>query len=222
MSLVRSVSILFAGESGVGKTVMTKHLVDKEFDGTSYPRPTIGLEFGRMDCKIDDKEQTKVRVIIVDVAGQTKFAAVASSYFHMAQAILYMYDITNRESFLLLQERWIPNAARHAPNFPVPCVLVGNKADIVLKNDTERQVSEKEGRELAHKMGSEIFVELSGEHYEYKEIYKPLYHLILKVVEDQKAHPEKYSPPIRVDVDGNALRKYNKKTPPAATGTCCS
>jgi small GTP-binding protein len=222
-SLLRLVKILFAGESGVGKTVLTQHLVEKKFDGTEYPQPTIGLEIKHMDCVIDDGENTKVKVRIVDVAGQTKYAAVASSYFRNVDAILYMYDVTNRESFMLIKERWLPESERYCYPYPVPCVLVGNKVDMVIGNETKRQVSEEEGRALARKMGSAVFEEISGEHYKYEDIFKPVYHLILKVVEDQKTHPEKYSPPIRVDLQGNALRnKNNKKTPAAASGTCCS
>jgi hypothetical protein len=65
-------------------------------------------------------------------------------------------------------------------------------------------------------------VELSGAHYQYDEVFKPLYYLILKVVEDQKAHPEKYAPPMRVDIHGNTIRPKKNDTVPATSGSCCS
>lgn len=84
---------------------------------------------------------------IWDTAGQERFQTITTSYYHNANGIAVVYDVTNRESFDSVT-RWFNDVNNLAsPN--VCKILIGNKTDLF----NERVVTEKEGSELARSLG---------------------------------------------------------------------
>ena len=49
-----------------------------------------------------------VKLQIWDTAGQERFAAITTSYYRGTHAIMLVYDITNRESFDALGNKFYP------------------------------------------------------------------------------------------------------------------
>ena len=94
-----------------------------------------------------------VNCYIYDTAGQERFRSINVSYYRKADAILLVYDISNKKSFNILKEYFIKEIKDNCKE-DVIILLLGNKSD----KEDERQVSKEEGIALALK-----------EKYEFKE-----------------------------------------------------
>lgn len=82
---------------------------------------------------------------IWDTAGQERFRGIASSYYRLCLGVVVVYDLSNRESFVNLEE-WFDEVLTYADE-NVEIVLVGNKLDLV----AEREVLVEEGVDFARK-----------------------------------------------------------------------
>lgn len=109
--------VIVVGDSGVGKTSLIYTLVSRSAD----IKPTIGLEYHKY--KSDDLELT-----IWDTAGQEKYRSISISYFRMADAVIAVFDVTNRASFESLGF-WIEKA-RDIAGDNVPIIVARNKTDL--------------------------------------------------------------------------------------------
>mmetsp|Transcript_16888 Transcript_16888/g.14777 ORF Transcript_16888/g.14777 Transcript_16888/m.14777 type:complete len:82 (-) Transcript_16888:199-444(-) len=79
-----------------------------------------------------------------DTAGQEKFRYICNSYYRGAQGIIYVYDVSNRESFYQI-ETWVNESIRLAgPG--IKKLIIANKMDL---DDAERMVTEEEGKLMA-------------------------------------------------------------------------
>lgn len=134
----------------MGKSALTIQLIQNHF--VDEYDPTIEDSY-RKQVVID--EETCL-LDILDTAGQEEYSAMRDQYMRTGEGFLCVYAITSRSSFEEI------NAFREQINRvkdmeDVPMILVGNKSDL----DTERQVSQAEGRELA-KQFSIPFMETSA------------------------------------------------------------
>ncbi|KAJ5075347.1 ras-related protein rab-37 [Anaeramoeba ignava] len=88
---------------------------------------------------------------------QERFRSITSAYYRDANAVLVVYDITNRESFEQV-EYWINDISKNAPK-NVSVTLVGNKLDLQLS----RKVTLQEGQ---FSFVSETFLSLAESAFE--------------------------------------------------------
>eukprot|EP01125_Pyxidicula_operculata_P004641 TRINITY_DN1745_c0_g1_i1.p1 TRINITY_DN1745_c0_g1~~TRINITY_DN1745_c0_g1_i1.p1 ORF type:complete len:126 (-),score=14.32 TRINITY_DN1745_c0_g1_i1:115-492(-) len=86
-----------------------------------------------------------------DTAGQERYRTIITSYYRGSQAILIVYDITNRVSFDNVTE-WLNEIAKHASD-DVLKILVGSKSDL----DENRSVSYEEGQKFADSHGMPFY-----------------------------------------------------------------
>lgn len=146
------IKLLMIGDSGVGKTCLLLRYANDSFSPTFIT--TIGIDFKIKTIELDDKV---IKLQIWDTAGQERFRTITTSYFRGAQGILLVYDVTDRGSFENIQN-WVGQIQNHAENF-ISKVLIGNKCDV---DESQRQVSEEEGRKLAEEFNIEHFFEASA------------------------------------------------------------
>ena len=78
-----------------------------------------------------------------DTAGQERLRALSANYFRMADAVVLVFDCTNRESWDNV-ERWIQQIDKNAWA-GVKKALVANKIDL----DTNRDVEQEDGKQTA-------------------------------------------------------------------------
>ena len=125
-----SYKIVIIGNTNTGKTSLLNRYINDEF--TNYLPPTIGIEFTHKETG----DETKL--IIWDTAGQERFNSINSTLYRDADAILYVYDVSNIESFTAL-DQWYRQGQAHCNNDAVQ-VLVGNKTDLsaVVAADTAK------------------------------------------------------------------------------------
>lgn len=133
----RIVKILMCGDSGAGKSCLLLRFCDDAFM-PSYIT-TIGLDF---KVKTIVMNGDKIKVQVWDTAGQERFKSIVNAYFRGANALIFCYDVTDRNSFVNVRN-WIFQANTYAPE-NVPRILVGNKIDLL-----EREITTTQGQALA-------------------------------------------------------------------------
>jgi len=142
--------VVVVGAGGVGKSCLTIQYIANRFvadyDPTledSYRKQTTVNE---IPCILD----------IIDTAGQDDFMAIRESYYKDGDGFIIVYDVTQRTTFADVSE-FHAAILRVKDCQVVPCILVGNKADI----DDKRKINRSEGEALAKKLTCR-FIETSA------------------------------------------------------------
>ena len=153
--MVKMIKGILVGNSGVGKTcIITRYKSNKfNFEHIS----TIGVDFITKTLKIEYKKSTvNVKLQLWDTAGQERFRAVSRSYYKDSDYIIFVYDITNPESFESIKS-WNDDVDTYGDDVCYK-VLIGNKLDL----NKERKVSTKKGVNFAAKNKFFKFMEMSA------------------------------------------------------------
>ena len=135
--------LVLGGDGGVGKTSMVHRFVEDEFD-VDY-KSTIGTSIMKKECEFEGLE-SKVRFVIWDLAGQSQFKRVRSSYVANAEAGILVFDVTRRDTFDSLKT-WYSETLEASPN--IALIIVGNKIDLT----DSIEVTTTEGLDTANKLG---------------------------------------------------------------------
>jgi Ras-related protein Rab-1A len=147
-----SISIIFIGDSKVGKTSTIYRYSEKQF--LSHIS-TIGIDKVITHMKIKDKKNNNIdlTVKLIDTAGQEKYRKLTTSYYKYADGIILMFDVTDKETFdsISIWNNEIQNKSKKDINV----LIVGNKIDL------------KDNRFMSKK---EIEQKLSLNHFKYEEI----------------------------------------------------
>ncbi|KAI5921309.1 rab protein [Camillea tinctor] len=164
--------VLIIGPSGAGKSALLLRYCDDQFDPESSTA-TIGIDFKMKKLAVRGKAY---RLNIFDTAGQERFRTLSTSYYRGAHAVILVYDITNRKSFLSM-ERWIDEARSNASPDAV-LYLVGSKLDKVASGG--RAVSYEEGKAFADAQGAG-FCEISSKTRE--NVRRPFVDVVDRIVQ---------------------------------------
>ena len=147
--------LLILGDSAVGKTSMLLKYTDNFFPESHLA--TIGIEFKTKEIKFNDY---LVHLKIWDTAGQERFRAITKSYFRGSNGVIFMYDITKKETFKNVKD-WIKDSENN--NFGFEKILVGNKIDLEQYREVElKDVEEWAGQkninvlEISAKNGTNV------------------------------------------------------------------
>ncbi|XP_027626602.1 ras-related protein Rab-37 isoform X1 [Tupaia chinensis] len=97
--------------------------------------------------KVVTVDGVRVKLQIWDTAGQERFRSVTHAYYRDAQALLLLYDITNKSSFDNIRA-WLTEIHEYAQR-DVVIMLLGNKADV----SSERVIRSEDGEMLAREYG---------------------------------------------------------------------
>ena len=172
--------ICLLGDAGVGKTSLLTRFCDDSFK-ENYNN-TIGVDFRLVSLKY---KNIISKIHIWDTAGQERFRSLALNYMHNSHGFVFIYDITDKNSFDNLNN-WI-NLALDKNKNTIFNFLVGNKCDI----DKGRQVSQNETQQLA-KEKNLYFLETSAKTDEnVKKIFYYFYAKLIKYYNTNKYEEEK-------------------------------
>jgi len=136
------------GESGVGKTSLIRRFVLNEYQDTYLH--TVGTRVSKIELTVPHGSDVEVAMdmSIFDIMGQRGFKdLVRETYFHGAQALMGVCDVTRKDSLYALNE-WIPSALEISGDVPV--YLVVNKKDLAERRD----ITDEEIRKLAESFGA--------------------------------------------------------------------
>ena len=133
-----SLKILLIGDSQVGKTSLllkyTEHVFPEEHIAT------IGVEY---KDKFILKDNYNIRLQIWDTAGQERFHSITKNIYRNANGVLFVYDITNQESFSNIKN-WIKDLQNVGND--IKGVIIGNKLDLEQKRDVSKEDLEEIGK----------------------------------------------------------------------------
>ena len=166
--------ICLLGDAGVGKTSILSRFCDNTFK-ENYNN-TIGVDFRLITLKQDNIIS---KLHIWDTAGQERFRSLASNYINNAHGFIFIYDITDLDSFNHVIN-WVDMALGKNPKTVVN-FLVGNKSD----NDEERKVSKEEAKNLA-KEKNLFFLETSARNND--NIQKLFYFFLFELIKYYKVN----------------------------------
>ena len=182
--------ILFLGESQVGKTEFISRFIDDKLTSKNLIKP-IGINFRVKTINFKGK---KIKLQIWDTDGQERFRNITHTFYKGVHALIFMYDVTDQNSFKNLSN-WIKQVEAHGEKNLVK-VLVGNNCDKL-----DRVVTEEEGKQLAKDFSIGFF---ETSHKTDKNVSEVFYYLIDVIM---KANGINLSDSINLDVK----YKKNKK-----------
>lgn len=121
----QSIRYALVGECNVGKTTLARRFMEQPI--TVEPRATIGVDKHE---KTFDSGGEKHNMILLDMAGSYQFQSVVESYLNRADAVVFVYDVTDKESFatLPLWNTLVEKGTKGRRK--VAKMLVGNKKDL--------------------------------------------------------------------------------------------
>ena len=148
MSYDEKCQLLIIGDSTVGKTSILGRYANNIFNSNYLA--TIGLDNFTKDENIDGKN---VRIKIWDTAGQEKFQSLTKSFFHNAQGIMVVYDVTNSETYQNIKY-WTQSIKTYMGNeiAKIAVIIIGNKID-----SNEREVNKNEAEAFCSELGYPYF-----------------------------------------------------------------
>lgn len=148
---------VLVGESGTGKSSLLLRFVEDSFSASFIA--TIGIDFKVKQVVLSGK---KVKIQVWDTAGQERFKTITKAYYRGAEAIILVYDTTDKHSFNKL-ENWIGDIEGGITHDPIR-ILVGNKCDMA----EMRQIQKEEGEQFASLQNFYFFEtsSLTGENVE--------------------------------------------------------
>ncbi|MHA1144388.1 MAG: Rab family GTPase [Candidatus Helarchaeota archaeon] len=122
--------IVVVGDPAVGKTSIVRRFADDQFE-ESYIH-TIGADFNVKVVKLGDLE---IILTVWDIGGHEHFNEIRPYYYEGAHAAICVFDLTMEKSFKSIP-KWFKDLREYLPE--VPCILIGNKADLDHENNEEK------------------------------------------------------------------------------------
>jgi small GTP-binding protein len=119
--------ITLLGEPAVGKTSLMVRYIDNKFE-QNYAS-TIGVNFM---TKLIKTNEELIKLIIWDVAGQSKYTNFHNLYYKGTNFIIFVFDITSKQT-LNKVDKWIAEVFRVCGE--VKFAIIGNKSDLEAKRE---------------------------------------------------------------------------------------
>ena len=135
--------IIIIGDTSVGKTALLAKYLKGIFQAS--PLPTVATEFATKIIQI--KEGGYIKAQIWDTAGQEKYKSITYHHYKKSVGGLIVYDITKRATFENVKN-WYNDLITLGEKGCV-IALVGNKLDLVERNERKREVEKYEAQAYA-------------------------------------------------------------------------
>jgi small GTP-binding protein len=145
--------VVLLGQTGVGKTSIISRFTSDKFDPECLS--SLGASFVSKEIFFPEINNT-IKFDIWDTAGQEKFRSLAKIFYKDAVIIIFVYDVTKRDTFEALKEYWVEQIKENGVKNAI-LALAANKDDLY----EGAVVAEKEGQEYAMKIDA-IFKKTSA------------------------------------------------------------
>jgi small GTP-binding protein len=138
------VKICLVGEGAVGKTCLIRRFVHDQFDDRYIS--TLGAKVSKKELHVDGPAGgIDVDMTIWDIMGEKGFRELLKeAYFHGAQGVLAVCDVTRRETLDDLHD-WIKAVSKVTGDVPIE--FLANKVDLA----DQRQVPDDDIRAVAER-----------------------------------------------------------------------
>ena len=195
----KEIKVLLFGNSGVGKTSIFTRFYNNKFDGNV--NSSLGVDFQTKVIKHKNKEYS---IHLFDTAGEERFRSVTTSYFHMADYFMLVFDLTNKNSLNAIPE-WIESLKENVekPKF----MILGNKSDLERNQIQDDEINDVlEGKDN-FKINGENFMKVSAKNG--KNINEAFDYLLDLIEQNRNEFDEE---PTIIRKKANKLINNKKKT----------
>ena len=148
--------LTFVGDAGVGKTSLIEQLINRKF--SQEVPSTIG---GGNFIKRITINQKKCQLSIWDTAGQERFRSLSKIYLKNSNIVIYVYDITKRETFDNITKNWTHIIHDLLGDNNIIFGVFGNKSDMYSFDN----VGFDNGKNLAEEING-FFFETTAQNYD--------------------------------------------------------
>jgi small GTP-binding protein len=168
---VYAFKVIVVGDPSVGKTSLILRYTDNAFRQTYLP--TIGTNLTEKGVTLG---KVKAKLVLWDIAGQSKFSTFRKSFYNGARGIIVAFDLTNLETFHNVKA-WYNDAVGVIGK--APCYILGNKLDLA----DQRAVPDADIHVLAKELGCDVLLTsaVTGEHVD--QAFTDIAKQILKSIE---------------------------------------
>ena len=161
--------VTFLGDTNVGKT----QIIDRHVKGSFKEKytPTVGTDNTNKQYQrtINGGNRKTIQLDILGTSGQEIFKTLLQNYIKNAKAIVFVYDITKKDSFNNIKEYWLEKAKEKAHKDAV-YFLVGNKADL----QNERKVEKDKAQEFAKENNMQFFEVSAKNGYNVNKLFEDI------------------------------------------------
>ena len=133
------IKISILGNQAVGKTSIRSVYLGMGFINDTLA--TVG--YNKVETKFKLNSGKEIKIVIWDTAGQERFHSMALNSLKNSQGLILVYDVTNRQSFIDLQN-WLKDVKNATDK--VSIILFGNKCEL-----ENRAVTKEEAEQFAKK-----------------------------------------------------------------------
>ena len=135
-----TLKILLLGDMTVGKTTLLLKYIDN-YTPDLYIS-TLGIDYKTKNITYNDAQ---ISLQIWDTAGQERYQVITKSFVKGTDGIIYMYDITNKQSFTNIKQ-WLEDTQEYS--FGAKKIIVGNKIDMEEKREVSEEMKERLCKEM--------------------------------------------------------------------------
>lgn len=126
------IKIILVGNSGVGKTSIMNRICGKNFSYTVSQ--TVGVDFTVISKYVNGK---LFKIQLWDTSGHERFMSLTKSYYRGCHGAIFVFDLTNAESFDKLKT-WIEECGLNSQD-NLQIIIVGNKIDLKDKIEVSQE-----------------------------------------------------------------------------------
>ncbi|KAH0787520.1 ras-related protein Rab-41 isoform X3 [Histomonas meleagridis] len=160
---MRKVRVAFCGEQSVGKTTIINRFASDQFDPSKETQETVVVNCISKEVKTPEGT---VHLQLWDTAGTERYRSVINNFFHKANAIVIVYDVSVRSSFEQLPYWYEFSKENNTDEAEV--FIVGNKKDL------QEQVSISEGYDFSKEYGAKFFITSAKTGENIRELFERL------------------------------------------------
>ncbi len=146
----KKIKILFTGDSKTGKSNIMDRYVNNNF--TENTISTIGVDFSLKDKEYNN---SYVKFQIWDTSGQERFKIIVNSYYKGCNAIIMVFDLSDKSSFENLKKTYDEIVSCTERTYQL--FVVGNKLDLVKDNDSLRAVNSGVAKNFAESLSADYY-----------------------------------------------------------------
>lgn len=164
------------GDAAVGKTSLIKKYITGAFD-MDY-QPTLGVDITLKDIVLEEIN-SEVRLILWDIAGQSKYELTRQMFFQGCVGALLVYDATRTSTFENIASKWVNDFKQYGRSDGI-FILIGNKID--MKDSIKIQY--EDGLKLSKELKAIDFIETSAKYG--KNVEKAFIKLVSHVIQNKR------------------------------------